>query len=107
MENKFGVENENNEKEEGFNSSDDNSERYVEIDSYSEGDDDDLLDLVFEMKQKQRKIIEEMWFGIKVELVKYLFEGVDGLRVFKILLEFFKNEGKNIFKDGRIGKRIV
>lgn len=48
-----------------------------------------------------------MWFGIKVELVKYLFEGVDGLRVFKILLEFFKNEGKNIFKDGRIGKRIV
>lgn len=50
MENKFGVENENSEKEEGFNSSDDNSERYVEIDSYSEGDDDDLLDLVFEMK---------------------------------------------------------
>ena len=105
--NKSRAENENNEKEEGSNSSDDNSERHAEIDSQSEGDDDDLLDSAFERKQKQRKITEEMWSGIKAESVKHLPEGVDGLRVFKIPSESLKNEGKNIFKDGRTGKRIA
>ena len=99
--NKSRAENENNEKEEGSNSSYINSERYAEIESHSEGDDDDLLDSVFETKHKQRKITEEMWSGIKAELVKHLPEGVDGLRVFKIPSESLKNEGKNIFKDGR------
>ena len=48
-----------------------------------------------------------MWSGIKAESVKHLPEGVDGLRVFKIPSESLKNEGKNIFKDGRTGKRIA
>ena len=105
MENKSRAENENNKKEEGSNSSYDNSERHAEIDSHSEGDDDDLLDSVFETKHQQRKITEEMWPGIKAELVKHLPEGVDGLRVFKIPSESLKNEGKNIFKDGRNWKK--
>ena len=79
--------------------------RYNNSDSHSEGDDNDLLDSVFETKHKQRKITEEMWSGIKAELVKHLPEGVDGLRVFKIPSESLKNEGKNIFKDGRNWKK--
>ena len=43
--------------------------------------------------------------GIKAESVKHLPEGVDGLRVFKIPSESLKNEGKNIFKDGRNWKK--
>ena len=71
----------------------------------SDSDDEDLP--VSKTKQKQRKITKELWSGMKAELVENLPEGVDGLRVFKILLQSCEEEGRNTLRDGRKWKKTA
>ena len=56
---------------------------------YAAGDnsgesDRDLLESPFQKKKKQRKVTEQMWAGVKVEVVDHLPDGIDSLRVFKL-----------------------
>lgn len=46
-----------------------------------------------------------MWVGVEVEVVEYLLDGIDGLRVFNILFKYDEKEGRDVFRDGRRWKK--
>ena len=77
---------------------------YAAVDNSDESD-RDLLESPFQKKKKQRKVTEEIWAGVKAEVVDHLPDGIDGLRVFKVPFKHDEKEGRDVLRDGRKWKK--